>query len=31
MEVPKIEQRTFEQSQVVDFLAVGEVKLLPQE
>ena len=31
VEVPKIEQRTFEQLQVVDVLAVGEVKLLPQE
>ena len=31
VEVPKIEQRTFEQSQVVDFLTVGEVKLVPQE
>ena len=27
MEVPKIEQRTFEQLHVVDFVAVGEVKL----
>ena len=31
VEVPKIEQRTFEQFQVVDVLAVGEVKLVPQE
>ena len=31
MEVPKIEQLTFEQLQVVDVLAVGEVKLVPQD
>ena len=31
MEVLKIEQRTFEQLQVVDVFAVGEVKLVPQE
>ena len=31
VEVPKNEQKTFEQLQVVDFLAVGEVKLVPQE
>ena len=31
MEVPKIEQRTFEQLQVVDVFAFGEVKLVPQE
>ena len=29
--MPKIDQRTFEQLQVVDVLAVGEVKLVPQE
>ena len=31
MDVPKIEQRTFEQLQVVDVLAVGEVNVVPQE
>ena len=31
VEMPKIEQRTLEQLQVVDVLAVGEVKLIPQE
>ena len=31
VEVPKIEQRTFEQLHVVDFVAVGELKLFPQE
>ena len=31
VEVPKIEQWTFELLQVVDVLAFGEVKLVPQE
>ena len=31
VEVPKIEQRIFERLQVVDVLAIGEVKLVPQE
>ena len=31
VEVSKIEQRTFEQLQVVDVLAFGEVKLVQQE
>ena len=31
VEVPKIEQRTFEQLQVLGVLAVGEVKLAPQK
>ena len=31
VEVPKVEQRAFEQLQVVDVLAVGELKSVPQE
>ena len=31
LEVPKIEQRTFEQLEEVDVLAYGEVNLVPQE
>ena len=31
MEVPKVEQRIFEQLQVEDVLAVGKVKLVLQE
>ena len=31
VEVPKIEQRTLEQLQVVDVLAAGDVKLVPLE
>ena len=31
VKVPKIEERTFEQLQVVDVLAFVEVKLVPQE
>ena len=31
VEGPEVEQRTFEQVQEVDVLAVGEVNLVPQE
>ena len=31
VKVPKIEERTFEQLQVINVFAFGEVKLVPQE